>query len=75
MFPARRPVPGASLGWYAEAGKVKMDEKPPEPDSMPGVMKDRKPKGVEGQSAIERMSRGERPQERKADGDEKDKAP
>lgn len=34
-----------------------MTDKPPEPDAMPGVIKDRKPKGVEGERALERVKR------------------
>lgn len=50
-----------------------MGDKPPRPDSMLGEIKTRKPKGVEGQSAIERMSRKLRPIEQKEEDEQEKK--
>lgn len=50
-----------------------MVDKPPPPESLPGVIKDRKPKGVEGQSAIERISRKQSPIKQGEDSSEKEK--
>ena len=50
-----------------------MTDKPPEPDAMPGVIKDRKPKGVEGERALERIGRKLPPIQMDEDGDEKEK--
>ena len=41
----------------APGEETHMTDKPPEPDSMPGVIKERKPKGVEGERALERIKR------------------
>ncbi len=50
-----------------------MSDKPPPPDSMPGIIKDRKPKGVEGERALERISRKLPPVPASADGEKKAK--
>jgi hypothetical protein len=49
-----------------------MTDKPPEPDSMPGVIKERKPKGVVGERALERVRR-KKPLLKEGEGQDKEK--